>query len=108
MFVVGHSMGAMQTSAAALMKPELYAAVAALGGGGTAKASDALKKLPYFVAAGSRDFALSGSKQFVKKLQEAGVEQVVFREYPDVEHLLIVQESLGDVFKFFDDAAAKR
>jgi pimeloyl-ACP methyl ester carboxylesterase len=107
-FVVGHSMGAMQTSAAALAKPELYAAAAALGGGGTAKASAELKKLPYFVAAGSRDFALPGAKQFVKKLQEAGVEQVVFREYPDVEHLLIVQEALGDVFKFFDDAAAKR
>lgn len=107
-FVVGHSMGAMQTSAAAIAKPELYAAVAALGGGGTAKSSDALKKLPYFVAAGSRDFALPSSKQFAKKLQEAGVEQTIFREYPDVEHLLIVQESLGDVFKFFDDAAAKR
>jgi len=107
-FVVGHSMGAMQTSAAAVAKPELYAAVAALGGGGTAKANDELKKLPYFVAAGSRDFALPGAKQFVKKLQDVGVEQVVFREYPDVEHLLIVQEALGDVFKFFDDAAAKR
>jgi len=107
-FVVGHSMGAMQTSAAALAKPEVYAAVAALGGGGTAKSSDALKRLPYFVAAGSRDFALSGAKQLVKKLQEAGVERVDFHEYPDVEHLLIVQESLGDVFNFIDEAAAKR
>ena len=106
-FMVGHSMGAMQASAAAIANPAFYAAVAALGGGGAAKANVGLEGLPYFVAAGSEDFALSGARRLEKNLREAGVERLLFREYPDVEHLLIVQEALPDVFRFFDETAAK-
>ena len=63
-FLVGHSMGALQVTAAVQAHPDFYAAVAALGGGGVAKPSDALKKLPYYVAAGSEDFALAGVRDW--------------------------------------------
>ncbi len=102
--IMGHSMGAMQATAAAQARPEAFAAVAALGGGGVAKSSEALKRLPYFVAAGSEDFALSGARRLEKNLRAAGSERLAYREYPDVEHLLIVQEALPDVFQFFDQA----
>jgi predicted peptidase len=106
-FIVGHSMGAMQATAAALAHPECYAAIAALGGGGAAKANAGLARLAYFVAGGSEDFALSGARRLEKSLRNAGVEKVIFREYPDVEHLLVVQEALPEVFRFFDDISAK-
>jgi predicted esterase len=107
-FLVGHSMGALQVTAAVQAHPDRYAAVAALGGGGVVKPSEPLKRLPYFVAVGSEDFALGGVERLVANLRKAGAERLEFREYPDVEHLLIVQESLPEVFRFFDDAMAQR
>ena len=38
-------------------------------------------------------------------LEKAGTTRVIYKEYPGVEHLLVVQEALPEVFKFF--AAAK-
>ncbi len=35
-----------------------------------------------------------------------GVFSADFREYPEIEHLAIVQVALSDVFKFFDRTAA--
>ncbi len=107
-FLVGHSMGALQATAAVQAHPGFYAAVAALGGGGVVKPSEALKKLPYYVAVGSEDFALSGAERLVANLRKAGADRLEFREFPDVEHLLIVQESLPEVFRFFDDVIGQR
>jgi len=104
--LVGHSMGAMQASAAVQARPDAFAAVAALGGGGVVKPSDALRALPCFIAAGSADFALTAARRLEEKLRAAGVERLVYREYPDVEHLLIVQEALPEVFQFFDQAVS--
>jgi predicted esterase len=106
-FLVGHSMGAMQAVGAAGQSPERIAGVAALGGGGGAKKSEAIKKVPFFIAAGSRDFLLPMARSLRDALGKAGVENVVFQEYPDVEHLLVVQVALPAVFAFFDAAAKK-
>ncbi len=102
-FVVGHSMGAGQTAAASNLMPEKFAAVAALGGGAAIKAPvEGLKKLPYFVGAGSEDFGLRGAKALNESLQQAEVKKNIFREYAGIEHLTIVQVALKDVFSFFD------
>ena len=104
-FLIGHSMGASQAAAAASRSPETFAAVAALSGGGPARPSDALKAVPFFVAAGAEDLGLIGSRGLRDDLQRAGVKKLVYRELPDVEHLLSVQASLQDVFAFFDESA---
>ncbi len=102
-FVVGHSMGAGQTVAASNLMPEKFAAVAALGGGSAIKTPvEGLKKLPFFVGAGSEDFGLRGAKALNESLQKAEVGKLTFREYADIEHLTIVQVALKDVFDFFD------
>jgi len=106
-FLVGHSMGAAQAVAAAGATPERFAGVAALGGGGTVKPSDGIKGVPFFVGVGSEDFALAGAKALNTGLKKAEVEKFVYREYADVEHLLIVQLSLKEVFAFFDEAAKR-
>jgi predicted esterase len=106
-FLVGHSMGAMQAVAAAGASPSRFAGVAALGGGGTVRKSDELAALPVFVGIGSADFARRGALRLRDDLAAAGAKAVTFREYPDIEHLAIVQVALGDVFAFFDALAGR-
>lgn len=100
-FVVGHSMGAMQTMQNASRDPARYRAVAPIAGGGTAKSSEAFAKLPFFVCAGERDFGLRGARRLHGAIEKAGA-KAIWRVYPSVEHLAIVQVALPDVFKFFD------
>lgn len=107
-FLVGHSMGAQQAARIASESPQGIAGVAALGGGGSVRRSEDLQRLPFFIAAGSRDFGLRGAKSLHAALRRAGVEQAEFREYPDVEHLVIVQAALPDVFGFFDETASDK
>lgn len=106
-FVVGHSMGAAQAIAAAGSQPERFTAVAALGGGGAVARKNGLERLPFFVGVGERDFARKPATQLHRQLVAAGARSTL-REYPDVEHLAIVQFALPDVFGFFDAAPPRR
>jgi pimeloyl-ACP methyl ester carboxylesterase len=105
--VVGHSMGAAAAVAAATARPGRYAAVAALGGGGSPRAAEGLERLPFLVAAGGRDFGRPGALALHRRLEGLGLE-TRFRDYPAVEHLAIVQLALPEVFGFFDEAGGRR
>jgi pimeloyl-ACP methyl ester carboxylesterase len=106
-FLVGHSMGAAQAVAIGSRQPARFRAVAALGGGGAVARRQELATLPFFVGVGERDFARSGALQLHRQLGAASAPSTL-REYPDVEHLAIVQLALPDVFTFFDAALARR
>jgi predicted esterase len=106
-FVVGHSMGAMQTIAACQENPGLFRAAAAMGGGGRVTKPEAFKDLPVYIAVGDKDFALPGAKALNKALTDGGAKNVTYKEYPDLEHLVIVRESLPDIFKMFDEVLKK-
>ncbi|MBX3463415.1 MAG: dienelactone hydrolase family protein [Planctomycetes bacterium] len=99
--LVGHSMGAAMAVAAASREPGRFAAVAALGGGGEVQASEPLRRLPFFVGIGSRDFLRGGAERLHLRLQALQV-PVAWHEYPGVEHLAIVQVALPEVFAWFD------
>jgi len=101
-FLVGHSMGAAQAMSAVAASPSKYAGVAALGGGGRVGKSEGIKAVPYFVGVGTEDFALRGARALRDALKAAEVRTVEYREYPDIEHLVIVQAALPEVFQFFD------
>jgi predicted esterase len=105
--LVGHSMGAGQAVAAGSSTPSKFAAVAALGGGGLIRPSTNLKALPFFVGVGTEDFAQDDASALADRLKKAEVANVIYREYPEIEHLAIVQVALADVFKFFDSIVAK-
>lgn len=107
-FVVGHSMGAAQASAFAAGKPEKLKAAAYLGGGGRAGKGETFAALPAFVGVGQLDFALGSARTLHKALSNAGVKKAIFKEYPSVDHLAIVQIALPDVFAFFDETLATR
>ncbi len=104
-FLVGHSMGAGQVAKQVGLHPEAVAAAVALGGGAAAPAGERAKQVSWFVAAGAADFGRPGAAALAKRLEAAGT-TVDFREYPDVEHMVIVQAALDDVFRFLDSVAA--
>lgn len=105
--LIGHSMGAAQAVAAAGRTPERFRAVAALGGGGGFRASEEVKGVRFFVGCGERDFALGGARNLHRALVKGGVKKATFKAYDDVEHLIIVQLALPDVFRFFDETIAE-
>ncbi|MFM7845425.1 MAG: hypothetical protein ACKPEY_14490, partial [Planctomycetota bacterium] len=106
-FLVGHSMGAMQAvkltdQAVATQGSVRPALVAALGGGGNATNFTEMKSTKFFVGVGKLDFARRGGIQLVDKLRRAGVPDVEYKDYDEAEHLLIVQTALADVFRACD------
>jgi predicted esterase len=105
-FLVGHSMGAAQVVSLAGRKPERFAAVAALGGGGSFKETEGMKKLRFYVGVGEHDFALKSAKALAGRIEKAGA-KVTFKSWPHLEHLTIVQMALPEAFKMFDGAAGK-
>ncbi|HKA07470.1 MAG TPA: alpha/beta fold hydrolase, partial [Gemmataceae bacterium] len=100
-YLIGHSLGAAHAVLLAQRHPGRFAAIAALGGSGRVTKPEALKGLPVFVGCGKLDFALTGVKTLQKSLEDAKA-VVTYKEYDDIEHMLIVREAAGDVFKFFD------
>ena len=107
-FVVGHSMGAGQTISLAQKHPGRFAAIACLGGGGSVRNAKAFATLPAFLAAGEKDFGLAYTKELNETLAAGNAKAVQFKEYPGLEHLLIVREALPDVFDWFEKVGAKR
>lgn len=105
-FVVGHSMGAAMAVAATTPRPDRFAGVAALGGGGAVSRNAALAPLPFLVLAGERDFGRSGAASLRRQLEAAGA-GVVWRVLPEVEHWSVVQFGLPEVFGWFDRLAGR-
>ncbi|MCS7021527.1 MAG: alpha/beta hydrolase-fold protein [Gemmataceae bacterium] len=102
-FLVGHSMGAAHAMAVALRQPDAYTAVAALGGAPRIAQVQALQRLPFFLAVGTHDsLAINGARKLHQQLTTAQLPHYHYREYPELEHLLIVRQALPDVFAFFD------
>lgn len=106
-YVIGHSMGASMAIESAQKYPGQFAAVAALGGGGRVRKSEAFENVPVFVGVGDQDFALRSAKALNKSLSDSAVRNVIYKEYPNVEHLLIVREALDDVFEWFEGPTKK-
>jgi predicted esterase len=107
-FVVGHSMGATRAVELVQKYPTKFAAVALLGGSGTVRDAKAFTELPVFIGVGEKDGpALAGARGLNKALAAAGAKKLTFREYPHVEHVVVVREALPDVFEVFDRAAEK-
>lgn len=100
--LVGHSMGAAQAISQVSKHPERVRAVVALGGGGRPTASDSLARIPFWVAAGTNDFGRSGARALSTQLERLGC-SVAYRDYPEVEHMVIVQAAMDDLFAFLDD-----
>ncbi|MBM4087896.1 MAG: alpha/beta fold hydrolase [Planctomycetes bacterium] len=105
-FLVGHSMGAVQVVNQVSKVPESVTAAVALGGGMSVANADAAKSVPWLVAAGERDFGRRGGQALARGLEAVGAD-VRWLEVPNVEHMVVVQAALDDVFSFLDEASRK-
>ncbi len=101
-FVIGHSMGAAQAISQVSKYPTRVRAVAAIGGGGRPVKSNELPAVPFFVAAGEKDFGLPRAKVLADTLKSFGA-RVDFLEVKEVEHMVVVQATLADTIAFFDE-----
>ncbi|MFN9721000.1 MAG: alpha/beta fold hydrolase [Planctomycetota bacterium] len=106
--VFGHSMGAAQVMTQVQKHPDLPIAAVALGGGRgmTIKDPPEAPRAAWFVAAGEADFGRSGARQLHRSLTAAGITSQ-YKDYPDVEHLVVVQAAIDDSFRFLDDILSK-
>ena len=106
-FLVGHSMGAAQVMRQVALDADLPTAAVAIGGGGRMANAEMYAGFPWLVAAGEFDFGRGGAKGLADSLKQGKVD-VRYSEYPDVEHMVIVQAALDDVFKFFDEVQSNK
>jgi predicted esterase len=106
-FLLGHSMGAAQVVRQVRSHPELPRAAVALGGGNRPFQAERISTVPWFIAAGELDFGRKGATALTKALQENAGKHIVYKEYPNVEHMVIVQAALPDAFAFFDQHLIK-
>lgn len=101
-FLIGHSMGAGQVVSQCERHGELVAKAVAIGGGRTARNRESLKHPEWLVTAGERDFGRRGAAALARGLRDLGAE-VNYMVVPDVEHMVIVQASLDEIFRFLDE-----
>jgi pimeloyl-ACP methyl ester carboxylesterase len=99
--VVGHSMGAATALAAVERSPQHFRHVALVGGGGRARNPDAVAPVPCLLVTGGRDFARAQVLSTFRTLRGVAHPAVELIEFPWVEHMLVVQVALPDVFAFF-------
>ncbi|MFM8285550.1 MAG: alpha/beta fold hydrolase, partial [Planctomycetaceae bacterium] len=104
--VVGHSMGAMQGLQLAGRNPQALKSLAILGGGRPVRSPAGLREVDLFAAAGAEDFGRGGVRQVIAQWRGAGL-QVEERDYPQVEHLGVVQVALDEVFAQFEKSFAR-
>lgn len=108
-YLMGHSLGAGGAWSIASARPELFAAIAPVAGGGPAQADAAapllekVKSLPVIIAHGARDGIVppEGSKVMYQAAQKAGM-KVSFIEVPDADHLSIVAAAFRQILNFFE------
>ncbi|MFO0943875.1 MAG: hypothetical protein U0930_24325 [Pirellulales bacterium] len=105
-YLIGHSMGAAQVIRQATLLPDLPRAAAVIGGGSASRDGKLLSKIAWYVAAGQLDFGKSGAAGFYQSLKKAEVPKAKYEEFADIEHMVIVQAALPNVFKFFDNASS--
>jgi poly(3-hydroxybutyrate) depolymerase len=103
-YLTGHSMGAVAAWSAAAARPDLWAAVAPVSGGGLSipRAAEGLPPPPpVLVVAGEIDFGRGMAEATAKRAKDSGL-AVEVRVLPDLDHLLVVAASLPGVFAWFE------
>lgn len=104
-YLVGHSMGAGHALTLSQQAADRFAGVAALGGGGMIRKTEAFRQLPLFVGLGKDDFLIGAPERFGANLKKAGIPRLEVKIYPNVEHMMIVREAIPDVFRFWTTGA---
>ena len=98
-YIIGHSMGAgIALSTEASVQPAGIAVIAPAG----IRQSDTTQKSRLFLAVGKQELGMLRPSVLSFAREHASRPGFVFKEYDPGEHLMVVSEAIGDVYKFFD------
>ncbi len=107
-YLTGHSMGGGGVWQIASAKPELFAAIAPVAGGGVPDAVrgrllETVRSLPILIVHGAKDGIVppQGSRDMFNAAQKSGL-NVKYLEIPDADHILIVGATITEVLNFFE------
>jgi poly(hydroxyalkanoate) depolymerase family esterase len=102
-YLMGHSMGAIGTWALAAKYPDIWAALGAIAGTGSAQSVSNMKHIPQFVVHGDADSTVpvAGSRNMVASMKALGVDHV-YVEVPGGNHTDIAVPNLAAMFAFFE------
>ncbi|MCA9321622.1 MAG: alpha/beta fold hydrolase [Planctomycetes bacterium] len=105
-FIIGHSMGASRTLAAAA-SDDIWRGIAAISVAFPARGREQLAQRPLMVVTGSHDFSRTTSRALKSALEALEPKHFEWLEIENTEHLTVVQESLPAIYKFFDRCLAE-
>jgi poly(3-hydroxybutyrate) depolymerase len=102
-YLMGHSMGAIGTWFLAAKYPDIWAAVGAIAGTGSAQSVARMRHIPQFVVHGDADptVPVSGSRNMVAEMKKLNVDHV-YVEVPGGNHTDIAVPHLAPMFDFFN------
>jgi predicted esterase len=101
-YLMGHSMGAFATWRLAAERPELFAALGLISGGGDPGEANKIRDIPQYVVHGELDpvVPVARSRTMVEALRKAGA-TVVYVELPGAGHYETVAAQLRPMLDFF-------
>jgi predicted esterase len=105
--LLGHSLGADQALQLIGNGMQPRAAVL-LSGGWLARPTTEMKSIPFWLGAGSNDFALEPTRALAEALRSAGAERVELHVLECTEHMSVVPIALPEVYAFLDQLLAPR
>ncbi|HJQ68838.1 MAG TPA: prolyl oligopeptidase family serine peptidase [Blastocatellia bacterium] len=102
-YVTGHSMGGFGSWSIAMSRPELFAAIAPIAGGGNPIGMKKIAHIPQLVVHGDNDktVPVERSRMMVTAGKSAGAE-IKYLEIPGGNHIDVAAATFKDVFDWFD------
>ncbi len=101
-YVMGHSMGGFGSWSIAMARPDLFAALGPIAGGGNPEAMAKIRHIPQYVVHGDNDKTVN--VDFSRRMVEAGKKAgatIVYVEVPGGGHNEIAAPQFGPMFDFF-------
>ena len=101
-FLMGHSMGGYGTWSIAMARPELFAGLGPIAGGGNPAGVEKIARIPMYVVHGDADetVAVEQSRRMVEAAKKAGAE-VVYVEVKGGHHRDVVVPQIAPMLEFF-------
>ncbi len=101
-YLMGHSMGGYGTWSVAMARPELFAALGPISGGGSVEGMVKIKDIPEYVTHGDNDKTVdvNSSRTMVAAGKKLGA-PIVYVEVPGGSHVSVAEPAFAPMFDFF-------
>lgn len=101
-YLMGHSMGGYGTWSVAMQRPDLFAALGPISGGGDTNGLEKIKDIPEYVVHGDNDKTVNVSQS--RRMVEAGKKlgmNITYVEVPGGSHVSVAEPAFAPMLDFF-------